>query len=84
MDVETDVTNYDMDNHGPCITIEEDVKLTDNVNNALNAINSKEIDTFLSNFLLYLKPQLGKIWRSILVQMKPKNPCKQEIYGIRS
>ena len=47
MDVETDVTNYDMDNHGPCITIEEDVKLTDNVNNALNAINSKEIDTFL-------------------------------------
>ena len=33
-----------MDNHGPCITIEEDVKLTDNDNNALNAINSKEID----------------------------------------
>jgi len=50
MDVETDVTNYDMDNHGPCITIEEDVKLTDNVNNALNAINSKEIDTFLPHY----------------------------------
>ena len=33
-----------MDNHGPCITIEEDVKLTDNDHNALNAINSKEID----------------------------------------
>ena len=43
-DVETDVTKYDMDNHGPCITIEEDVKLTDNVNYAFNAINSKEID----------------------------------------
>ena len=43
-DVETDATKYDMDNHGPCITIEEDVKLTDNVNYALNAIDSKEID----------------------------------------
>ena len=42
--VETDVTKYDIDNHGPCITIEEDVKLTDNINYALNAINSKEID----------------------------------------
>ena len=30
-DVETDVTKYDMDNHGPCISIEEDVKLTDDV-----------------------------------------------------
>ena len=50
MDVETDVTNYDMDNHGPCITIDQDVKLTDNVNNALNAINSKEIDTFLPHY----------------------------------
>jgi len=49
MDVETDVTNYDRDNHGPCITIEEDVKLTDNVNNALNAINSKEKYQCLSN-----------------------------------
>ena len=33
-----------MDNHGPCITIEEDVKLTDDVNHVFNAINSKEID----------------------------------------
>ena len=40
MDVETDATKYDMDNHGPCITIE----VTDNVNYAFNAINSKEID----------------------------------------
>ena len=43
-DDETDVIKCDMDNHGPCITIEEDVKLTDNVSNPFNAINSKEID----------------------------------------
>ena len=45
-DVETDVINtkYDMINHGPCISIEEDVKLTDDVNHAFNAINSEEID----------------------------------------
>ena len=43
-DVEIDVTMYDMHNHGPCISIEEDVKLTDDVNHAFYAINSKEID----------------------------------------
>ena len=50
-DVETDVINtkYDMINHGPCISIEEDVKLTDDVNHAFNAINSKEIDVSFIN-----------------------------------
>ncbi len=33
-----------MDNHGPYISIEEDVKLTGNVNYAFNTINLKEID----------------------------------------
>jgi len=42
--VESDVTKYDMDSHGPYISIEEEVKLTDDVNHAFNAINSKEID----------------------------------------
>ena len=42
--VETDVTKYDMDNHGPYISIEEDVKLTGNVNYAFDTINLKEID----------------------------------------
>ncbi len=43
-DVEIDITKYDMHNHGPCITIEEDVKQTYDVNLAFYAINSKEID----------------------------------------
>ena len=42
-DVETDVTKYDMDNHGPYISIEEDVKLTDNVNYAFDTINLKKL-----------------------------------------
>ena len=43
-DVKIDVTKYDMDNHGPYISIEEDVKPTDDVNHAFNAISSKEIN----------------------------------------
>ena len=43
-DVETNISTYDMDNRGPSIPIEEDVKLTEDVNHAFGAMNSKEID----------------------------------------